>query len=71
MTSGLSASDPAWVHEVGRDATSVVWRNPDGSFSSNMHSAPVNYKAADGSWQAIDTRLASDGQGGPMSRASG
>jgi RHS repeat-associated protein len=69
VTSGLSATDPACVHEVGRDATSVVWRNPDGSFASNMYSAPVNYKAADGSWQAIDTRLASDGQGGFTNKA--
>jgi RHS repeat-associated protein len=69
VTSGLSATDPACVHEVGRDATSVVWRNPDGSFASNLYSAPVSYKAADGSWQAIDTRLASDGQGGFTNRA--
>ena len=65
----LSATDPACVHETGRDATSVMWRNPNGSYTARMYDAPVNYKDANGSWQAIDTRLVSDGQGGFTNKA--
>ena len=69
VSSSLSATDPACVHEVGRSASSVVWRNPDGSLTSNLYSGSVNYRAADGSWQPIDTRLTADAQGGFTNRA--
>ena len=68
-SSALSASDPGCVKEVGRTAAGIVWQNPDRSLTSQVYAAPVNYQAADGSWQAIDTRLVDDGNGRTVNKA--
>ncbi|MEV4627811.1 LamG-like jellyroll fold domain-containing protein [Micromonospora sp. NPDC049523] len=39
------------------DAGSDVYSNPDGSMTRRLYSGPVNYRAADGTWQPIDTNL--------------
>ncbi len=69
VSSELSASDPGCVREVGRTADSVAWANPDGTVTARQYLSDVNYQAADGSWQAIDTRLVSDGDGGTINKA--
>ena len=72
-SSELSKTDPGCVTEVGRSANSVVWRNPDGTLTSRKYTNPVNYQAADGVWQPIDTRLGPNAagvvtnRGGPFS----
>jgi len=38
-------------------ATSTTRQNKDGSFTTTVHSAPVNYRASDGSFQQIDSKL--------------
>lgn len=40
-----------------RTRTSTTRRNADGSFTTTVHSGPVNYRAANGSMQPIDTKL--------------
>jgi len=76
-STNLSATDPHCATQVRAGADGVIWRNGDGSFTSRMFSSPVNYQDADGSWHAIDTRLAADAQGqivnkaGPFSVALG
>jgi RHS repeat-associated protein len=64
-----SASDPSCVSEIGRSGNEVAWRAPDGTLSARTYSQAMNYQAPDGSWQAIDTRLGSDGKGGTVNRA--
>ncbi|MFC3503111.1 LamG-like jellyroll fold domain-containing protein [Micromonospora krabiensis] len=45
-------------------ARSDVFANADGSFTKRTYNRPVNYRAADGSWQKIDSNLTrrSDGR---------
>ncbi len=69
VPAGAAASDPSCVTEVGRTANGVVWRNPNGSLTSRVYPTAVNFRAADGSWRAIDTRLDDDGKGGLANRA--
>jgi RHS repeat-associated protein len=38
-------------------ATSDLYQNADGTFTREVSAAPVNYKAADGGWRPIDTRV--------------
>ena len=40
-----------------RTRSSTTRRNADGSLTTTVHSGPVNYRAADGSMQPIDTTL--------------
>lgn len=40
-----------------RTATSSTYLNPDGTFTTEVASAPVNFRDASGSWQPIDTHL--------------
>ena len=40
-----------------RTAASTTNRHEDGSITTTAYAAPVNYQAADGSWQPIDPRL--------------
>jgi RHS repeat-associated protein len=68
VSSDMTASDPGCVREVGRTADRVVWRNPDGSLTARTYASPVNFKAPDGSWQPVDTRLKADGEGGTVNR---
>ncbi len=63
------ANDPACVREAGRFANAVVWRNADGTLTARGYSSAVNFKGADGSWRAIDTRLVDDGEGGVVNKA--
>jgi RHS repeat-associated protein len=65
----MSAQDPGCVREVGRTATSVVWRGQDQKLTARLYGSPVNFKADDGSWQPIDTRLVPDGKGGIANKA--
>lgn len=68
VSSDMTASDPGCVREVGRTADRVVWRNPDKSLTARTYSGQVNFKATDGSWQPIDTRLRADGEGRTVNR---
>lgn len=65
----VSATDPSCVSEIGRSANEVAWRAPDGTLSARIYSQAMNFQAPDGSWQPIDTRLVTDGQGGTINRA--
>jgi hypothetical protein len=69
VSTSMSTSDPGCVKQVGATANGVTWRNPDGLMTSRLYSTPVNYQAANGSWQPIDTRLVSDGTGGIVNKA--
>lgn len=40
-----------------RTMTSKTFLLADGTYRAEFHSAPINYKAADGSWQPIETTL--------------
>ncbi|MFC0540264.1 LamG-like jellyroll fold domain-containing protein [Kutzneria chonburiensis] len=52
------ASDPKAVERPqARTATTETFDNPDGSHSLRIYDAPVNVRAADGSWQHIDPTL--------------
>ena len=44
-------------------ATSDVFQNADGSYTRRVYGNAVNYKAADGSWQPIDTALSRKADG--------
>ncbi|MFB9831444.1 LamG-like jellyroll fold domain-containing protein [Actinoallomurus acaciae] len=44
-------------------ATSDYYRNTDGSYTRRLAEQPINYRAADGTWQPIDTRLRSGADG--------
>ncbi|MDQ3981839.1 MAG: DNRLRE domain-containing protein, partial [Actinomycetota bacterium] len=47
-----------------RTATSKTYLNEDGSFTTDVHSAPVHYRGRDGDWRVIDDELvASDAPG--------
>ncbi|WP_162907046.1 LamG-like jellyroll fold domain-containing protein [Allorhizocola rhizosphaerae] len=46
------------------DAMSDMYANVDGSHTRVVSAAPVNFRAADGSWQPIDSRLVRDASGG-------
>ena len=41
-----------------RNATTKVFQKPDGTFEAEIHSVPIHYKDAAGSWQEIDATLA-------------
>jgi RHS repeat-associated protein len=69
VTSELAADDEQCVREIDRTANAVVWANPDGTTTARQYAGDVNYQAEDGSWQAIDTRLVDDGQGGKVNKA--
>jgi RHS repeat-associated protein len=69
IPSDASATDSSCVSEIGRSGNEVAWRAPDGTLSARTYSQAMNFKAPDGSWQPIDTRLDSDGQGGTVNRA--
>jgi large repetitive protein len=38
-------------------ARSTVWKNADGTYTRRTYQDPVNYRAADGTWQPIDSTL--------------
>ncbi|MFJ3582348.1 LamG-like jellyroll fold domain-containing protein [Streptomyces sp. NPDC090127] len=42
-----------------------TFRNEDGTFTTRFYNEPVNFKAADGKWKDIDTRLARADDSGP------
>ncbi|SDI90706.1 hypothetical protein SAMN05444157_0738 [Frankineae bacterium MT45] len=59
-TSLPSGFAPGKSTVVARTADSTVYANPDGTQTSNLSNVPVNYAAADGSWQPIDSSLQAD-----------
>ncbi|WP_241996363.1 RHS repeat-associated core domain-containing protein [Kribbella antiqua] len=44
--------------ESMRTATSTTWANPDGTMTTDAHTAPVRFKAANGAWSPVDLTLA-------------
>jgi RHS repeat-associated protein len=46
---------------AGATATSDVFKNTDGSYTRHMYENPINFKAADGTWQPIDPTLVRSG----------
>lgn len=60
---GATPPRPKVVHErLGeRTATSRTYLLSDGTRRTRIWTAPVNYRKADGTWAAIDTRLKPDG----------
>jgi hypothetical protein len=65
----LAADDPGCVREIDRTANAVVWAGPEGGLTARQYADDVNYQTADGTWDAIDTRLVPDGQGGTVNKA--
>jgi hypothetical protein len=51
--------DPKTSVRIAKDATarSDTYKNADGSYTRRLYGRPVNYRAADGSWQPIDADL--------------
>ena len=47
-----------------RTETSATRRNRDGSMTTTVYSTPVHFRAADGSWQPVDTGLHETRDGG-------
>ncbi|MCZ7525157.1 MAG: PA14 domain-containing protein [Acidimicrobiia bacterium] len=62
--------DPSEAELVGRDEKTDTYRNEDGSFTTLVHAAPVNWQDASGEWQPIDVRLAADDRGDLAPRSS-
>src|SRR5262245_34611799 len=46
-----------------------VFQNADGSYTRRLHEDPVNYQAADGTWQPIYATLVESGDGRLRQRA--
>ena len=57
--------NPATSRRIAQDATetSDIYANADGTHTRIVSAAPVNFRAADGSWQPIDSRLVRDSSG--------
>jgi RHS repeat-associated protein len=68
--SALADFDPAKATVVRRSETATIYRRTDGWETAMINSAPVNWRAGDGSWHAIDTRL-ERGRDGSLHNASG
>ncbi|WP_432841102.1 LamG-like jellyroll fold domain-containing protein [Dactylosporangium sp. CA-092794] len=60
--------DPRTSQRVASKATerTDVYQNADGSYTQRIFEEPVNFKAADGSWEPIDSTLRPDAQGRPQ-----
>ncbi len=65
-TTARTGFDRATSKEIlgARDANRTVFANTDGTETTEVSPAPVNYRAADGSWQPIDTTLSASGGDG-------
>ncbi|MEU8221448.1 RHS repeat-associated core domain-containing protein [Kribbella sp. NPDC048915] len=46
-----------------RSETSTTWANPDGTMTTEAHSAPIRFKSAGGGWQSIDLKLVKSADG--------
>ena len=57
--------DPATSRRIATESTATqdIYQNADGSYTRQVHGAPINYKAADGSYQPIDTHLVRNADG--------
>ncbi|HEY4094045.1 MAG TPA: RHS repeat-associated core domain-containing protein [Baekduia sp.] len=53
-----------------RTADSRTYRGAGGAYRTVVSSTPVNFQDASGAWQAIDTRLKTDGGGGLQTTAA-
>ncbi|WP_329105020.1 ricin-type beta-trefoil lectin domain protein [Micromonospora sp. NBC_01699] len=58
-TTGTSGFDAQRSRRLAArsDAKSDLFSNPDGSMTRRVYTSPVNFRAADGSWQPIDPTL--------------
>ncbi|WP_167517585.1 LamG-like jellyroll fold domain-containing protein [Micromonospora orduensis] len=54
----------------GASRNGDLFRNADGSYTRWVHEHPVNFKATDGSWRAIDSSLKLGPQGRPQVTAN-
>ncbi|WP_212827134.1 LamG-like jellyroll fold domain-containing protein [Catellatospora sp. TT07R-123] len=63
LTSGKF--DPATSRRLADRSTRTadVFQNADGTLTRQLHPGPVNYRAADGTWQPIETDLQRQGNG--------
>jgi large repetitive protein len=59
---GFDAATSRRVQD-GSSATVDVFENADGSVTRRIYAQPVNFLAADGTWQPIETRLVRDRDG--------
>ncbi|MEO3974812.1 DNRLRE domain-containing protein [Streptomyces sp. CAU 1734] len=58
------------VEIVGeRTETRTMWANPDGTLTEDQAAGPVRFRAADGSWTAVDIDLVEKADGRIASRA--
>jgi hypothetical protein len=57
------AEEPTPVPELD-SATSTTVENPDGSFTTTLYTAPVNYQGEDGDWHPISSTLVPSGEPG-------
>ena len=51
------ASDGPQEVAAKRTQKSVTVRNPDGSFTTSLYAAPVNYSDRQGNWQPISSKI--------------
>jgi len=59
---GFDESSKVRVPEAS-SATSTMWRDANGTYARQVFQEPVNYRAADGTWQPIDTTFKRDSGG--------
>jgi len=64
--------NPATSRRIGSAATarSDMYANTDGTYTRKVYESPVNFKAADGTWQPIDPTLTAAGDGRLHQRAN-
>lgn len=70
LSAGASSTALAGANATGDEVpgfeneyTKIV-RNADGTFTAEIHSAPINYRDAAGAWRAIDPTLVPAPAGG-------
>ncbi|MFC7713069.1 LamG-like jellyroll fold domain-containing protein [Micromonospora lupini] len=56
---------------AGATEQTEMFRNADGSYTRRVYQRPVNFRAADGSWQPIDGKLVRGADGRLRPRANG
>ncbi|MEV4263542.1 hypothetical protein [Kribbella sp. NPDC049584] len=54
-----------------RSETSTTWANPDGTMTTEEHTAPIRFKDAKGAWKSIDLTLAEGTDGTVAPRGHG
>jgi RHS repeat-associated protein len=63
-TARAQASDPQGDLDDYQSPLAITDQNPDGTYSTEVHSAPVQFQSASGDWRPIDSSLVATGEDG-------